>query len=367
MKAVWGSGTPAVGILPDRIFGLYRASLTKSGCNYKEMKDLSKNFVRHITIDDASAGQRVDNFLRKQMKGVPTSHLYRIVRSGEVRINGGRTKPEHHLVVGDVVRIPPLRLPTRLEEKRMLSPLMCSALQRANALDMLFEDEFLMAVNKPSGLAVHGGSGVSFGVIEQLRAQRPELRFLELVHRLDRDTSGVLLLAKKRSILTALHDAWREGKVAKYYDVLVKGCWRDEKRKVRAPLLRYLDSRGERRVRVSDEGQTAQTIFHRQKVWKSAIPPQSLLRAELLTGRTHQIRVHLTHLGYPLAGDDKYGDFSWNRALVTQGLPRMFLHARDLSFVHPHSGEKLAIEAPLPALLISYLAHLDIQEATVSL
>lgn len=340
------------------------ASFTESGCNYKEMKDLSKDFVRHITIDDASVGQRVDNFLRKQLKGVPISHLYRIMRSGEVRVNGGRTKPDDHLALGDIVRIPPLRLPARLAEKRVPSPLMRSALLRADVPDILFEDDFLIAINKPSGLAVHGGSGVSFGVIEQLRAQRPELRFIELVHRLDRDTSGVLLLAKKRSVLTALHGIWRDGKVAKHYDVLVKGVWRDEKRKVVAPLLRYLDHRGERRVRVSDEGQAAHTVFYRQKVWKSTVPPQSLLRAELLTGRTHQIRVHLTHLGFPLAGDDKYGDFAWNRALAAQGLPRMFLHARDLSFIHPQSGEALMIEAPLPELLVSYLAHLSAQETT---
>jgi pseudouridine synthase, RluA family len=330
------------------------------------MKDLSKNFVRHITVDEGGDGQRLDNFLSRQLKGVPTSHIYRIVRSGEVRVNGGRAKPADRLAVDDVVRIPPLRMSAQSGEKNVPSPMMRSALKRAPTIDILFEDDFLMAVNKPSGVAVHGGSGVSFGVIEQLRAQKPEQRFLELVHRLDRDTSGVLLLAKKRSALVALHSAWREGTVEKRYDVLVKGRWRDEKRKVDAPLLRYLNKQGERRVRVDSEGQTAQTIFFLRQVWKKAVPPQSLLCAELMTGRTHQIRVHLTHLGFPLAGDDKYGDFDWNNTLATQGLTRMFLHAHTLSFAHPDSGVRLTIEASLPADLMAYLAALDAQEETAS-
>ncbi len=320
--------------------------------NYKGMKDLSKKFVRYQEIDETAAGQRLGNFLMKTLKGVPQSHIYRIVRSGEVRVNGGRAQPSSHLAAGDVVRIPPLRLPERTETARPALP------RGTRALPVLFEDDMLLAVDKSAGLAVHGGSGVSFGVIEQLRAQRPELRFLELVHRLDRETSGVLLLAKKRSALTALHAAWRDGAVDKRYDVLVRGRWPDAKRKVQVPLTRYLTAEGERRVRADDGGQTATTVFYRQRGWPNLEPPLSLLEAELHTGRTHQIRVHLTHLGYPLAGDDKYGDFAWNRALAKAGLRRMFLHARKLGFSHPASGEWLEIEAPLAEMLQMFLDRL---------
>ncbi|MCL2308389.1 MAG: RluA family pseudouridine synthase [Proteobacteria bacterium] len=317
------------------------------------MKDLSKKFVKHLEIDDTAAGQRLDNFLMKTLKGVPQSHIYRIVRSGEVRVNGGRAKPSDHLSAGDSVRIPPLRLPARTENPRPAPP------RSTCALPVLFEDDWLLAVNKPAGLAVHGGSGVSFGAVEQLRAQRPELRFLELVHRLDRETSGVLLLAKKRSALTGLHAAWRDGAVDKRYDVLVRGRWPDAKRKVQTPLTRFLTAEGERRVRADDDGQAATTVFYRQQVWPNLAPPLSLLEAELHTGRTHQIRVHLTHLGYPLAGDDKYGDFAWNRTLAKTGLRRMFLHARKLGFAHPASGEWLEIEAPLSEALQAFLDQLN--------
>ncbi|MDR0770252.1 MAG: RluA family pseudouridine synthase [Burkholderiales bacterium] len=317
------------------------------------MKDLSKKFVRYLEIDESAAGQRLDNFLMKTLKGVPSSHIYRIVRSGEVRINGGRAQSSNHLAVGDTVRIPPLRLPERVEAVR-------PALPRGTAtLPVLFEDDWLLAVNKPAGLAVHGGSGVSFGAVEQLRAQRPELRFLELVHRLDRETSGVLLLAKKRSALTGLHTAWRDGAVDKRYDVLVRGRWPDAKRKVQVPLTRFLTVEGERRVRADDDGQAATTVFYRQRVWPDLDPPLSLLEAELHTGRTHQIRVHLTHLGYPLAGDDKYGDFAWNRVLVKTGLRRMFLHARKLGFSHPANDEWREIDAPLPEALQAFLDRLS--------
>jgi 23S rRNA pseudouridine955/2504/2580 synthase len=316
------------------------------------MKDLSKVFVRHLEVDDTAAGQRLDNFLMKTLKGVPQSHIYRIVRSGEVRVNGGRAQPSDHLALGDMVRIPPLRLPARVEAHRPALP------RSTCALPVLFEDEWLLAVDKPAGLAVHGGSGVSFGAVEQLRAQRPELRFLELVHRLDRETSGVLLLAKKRSALTGLHAAWRDGTVDKRYDVLIRGRWPDAKRKVQVPLMRYLTAEGERRVRADGDGQAATTVFYRQRVWPNLEPPLSLLEAELHTGRTHQIRVHLTHLGYPLAGDDKYGDFAWNRTLAKAGLRRMFLHARKLGFSHPESGEWLEIEAPLSEALQMFLDRL---------
>jgi 23S rRNA pseudouridine955/2504/2580 synthase len=231
-------------------------------------------------------------------------------------------------------------------------------------LPIVFEDAALIAVNKPAGLAVHGGSGIAHGLIESLRAARPDARFLELVHRLDRDTSGLLLVAKTRSALTALHAALREGEVDKRYLVLVRGRWRDEKRVVRLALHKYATREGERRVRVDDAmGRESVTTFRRQRVFRAHEPPMALLEAELGTGRTHQIRVHLAHLGFPLAGDDKYGDFAWNKVLAKEGLARMFLHAWRLAFRHPSSGATVALEAPLPAELAGYLQTLEQGEA----
>ena len=230
---------------------------------------------------------------------------------------------------------------------------------RPIALPILYEDEALIAIDKPPGLAVHGGSGISFGLIERLRAARPDARFLELVHRLDRDTSGVLLVAKKRAALLALHATLREGEADKRYLVLVKGRWRDAKRRVELPLAKFVTG-GERQVRVEHAGgRMARTVFYRRRVWMKATPPLSLLEAELATGRTHQIRVHLTHLGFPLAGDDKYGDFVWNRGLAKQGLKRMFLHAWRLSLPHPTEKRLLSVESPLPPDLAGFVARLD--------
>jgi 23S rRNA pseudouridine955/2504/2580 synthase len=316
------------------------------------MKDLSKFVVHSLAVDEAGAGQRIDNFLIRRLKGVPKSHIYRILRSGEVRVNSRRVKPDARLAAGDVLRIPPLRVAAPAASARKPSP-------RPIALPILYEDGALLAVDKPAELAVHGGSGVAFGLIEQLRATRPETRFLELVHRLDRDTSGVLLIAKKRSALIALHQALREGQVDKRYLVLVRGKWRDAKRKVELPLHKFLTDEGERRVRVEhDRGRIATTVFYRREIWPDLTPPLSLLEAELRTGRTHQIRVHLTHLGFPLAGDDKYGDFAWNKALAGQGLKRMFLHAWRLSLQHPLEARELVLESPLPADLSSFVARL---------
>jgi len=216
-----------------------------------------------------------------------------------------------------------------------------------------------MALDKPAGLAVHGGSGIAFGAIERLRQARPDASFLELVHRLDRETSGVLLVAKKRGALTALHSQLRDGAIDKRYDVLVRGRWRDALRKVDLPLTSYVTSEGERRVRVDPAGRLARTTFRRTKVWPEADPAQALLDAELETGRTHQIRVHLAHLGFPLAGDDKYGDFAWNKVLARQGLKRMFLHARFVRFAHPSDGREMIVEAPLAPELAAYVARLD--------
>lgn len=320
--------------------------------NYREMNDLSKDAANRLAVNEAAAGQRIDNFLFRVLKGVPKSHVYRILRSGEVRLNRKRVKPDARLAVGDELRIPPIR--TAAE------PIGRKAIPKAAVPPILREDEAFIAIDKPAGLAVHGGSGVAFGLIERLRAARPESKFLELVHRLDRDTSGVLLIAKKRAALVALHAALREGRIDKRYTVLVGGKWRDAKRAVDLPLTKFVTGEGERRVRVEREhGRTARTVFHRLKVWPEADPPISLLEAELHTGRTHQIRVHLTHLGFPLAGDDKYGDFNWNRLLAKQGLKRMFLHAQSLEFEHPVDGGQIAIEAPLPPELAKFLAKLN--------
>ncbi|MGH8714788.1 MAG: RluA family pseudouridine synthase [Casimicrobiaceae bacterium] len=304
-------------------------------------------------MGESGAGQRVDNFLLRVLKGVPKSHIYRILRSGEVRVNRKRVQPDTRLAAGDELRIPPIRTAEPNAISRAGPP-------RPIDLPILYEDDALIAINKPAGLAVHGGSGVAYGLIEQLRAARPQAKFLELVHRLDRDTSGVLLVAKKRAALVALHAALREGRVDKRYLVLVRGHWRDAKRQVVLPLTKFVTGAGERRVRVEQSGgKTARTVFHRRQAWPTATPPLSLLEAELHTGRTHQIRVHLTHLAFPLAGDDKYGDFAWNRALGRQGLKRMFLHAWRLVLRHPVEPRDVAFEAPLPADLANFVARLD--------
>ncbi|MBE0616106.1 MAG: RluA family pseudouridine synthase [Burkholderiales bacterium] len=308
------------------------------------MKDLSKVSVRMVEIDSESAGQRIDNYLLRVCKGVPKSHIYRILRSGEVRINSGRVDATYRLGEGDRIRIPPLRLGTR------------TATAKAPKIDLplLYEDEGLIAANKPAGLAVHGGSGISHGVIEQLRAARPQAKFLELVHRLDRDTSGLLLLAKKRSVLTAMHELIRTGQMDKRYLVLVRGQWPKGKQHVKLKLQRYVTGAGERRVSVDDEGRESHTVFDLER----ACGDYSLLQAQLKTGRTHQIRVHLTHLGFPIVGDDKYGDFELNKRLAKQGMKRMFLHAWKLAFVHPASGDTLKLEAPLPPELENFLSAL---------
>lgn len=318
------------------------------------MNGLRNHGVREVRIDEAAAGQRVDNFLVRTLKGVPKSHLYRILRSGEVRVNGRRAGPDTRLAEGDRVRLPPVRTGGPVAPAAVTA----AVIRAGERLAVLHEDDDLLAIDKPAGIAVHGGSGVAHGVIERLRAARPGARFLELVHRLDRETSGVLLVAKKRAALTGLHAAWRAGEVDKRYQVLVRGRWRDARRVVRLPVHRYLTKDGERRVRVADDGQHAQTTFRRIRSWPAGDTPVALLEAELHTGRTHQIRVHLTHLGYPLAGDDKYGDFAWNRALAERGLRRMFLHAASLALAHPRTGEALLIVSPLPADLAGFVATL---------
>jgi 23S rRNA pseudouridine955/2504/2580 synthase len=317
------------------------------------MKDLSKDSVNRVVVGDDGDGQRVDNFLQKLLKGVPKSHIYRILRSGEVRRNRGRVGPDARLATGDELRIPPIR--TAAPSLRRPAPPSGTLTVPA----VLYEDDALIALDKPAGLAVHGGSGIAYGIIERLRHARPDAKFLELVHRLDRDTSGVLLVAKKRGALTALHAQLREGRVDKRYFVLVRGKWRDAMRRVELALETWVTGEGERRVRVDRRGRVARTVFRRVKTWPDLDPPLSLLEAELETGRTHQIRVHLTHLGYPLAGDDKYGDFAWNKVLSKQGLKRMFLHAHRIRFAHPLDGREIVIESPLSADLAQFVARLD--------
>lgn len=309
------------------------------------MNTLSKGSVTWREIDESAHDQRIDNFLHKILKGVPKSHIYRIVRGGEVRVNGRRVEVAYRLQSGDKVRLPPVRT------SRPATGPGTRTVKAVFAGRVLLEDEDLLVVDKPGGVAVHGGSGISSGVIEQLRQARSGARFLELVHRLDRDTSGVLVLAKKRSALTALHAQLRDGEVKKHYLVLVLGEWKDAKRNVKLALHKFVSASGERRVVVDEDGARAHTVFRLE----GNLPGFSLLDAELKTGRTHQIRVHLAHLGFPIAGDDKYGDFEANKRLAKQGLKRMFLHAASLEFRHPRTGEPVRVQAPLAPELESFL------------
>jgi 23S rRNA pseudouridine955/2504/2580 synthase len=313
------------------------------------MNELSKDSATWHDVGENVADQRIDNYLTRLLKGVPKSHIYQILRSGQVRVNSGRVGPHYRIQTGDRVRIPPIRV-----ARRAATPTGASATPRFSAR-IVHEDEALLVLDKPAGVAVHGGSGINFGIIEQLRHARPEMHFLELVHRLDRDTSGILLLAKKRSALTALHEQLRAGHVQKYYLALVHGAWGRGRHEIRLPLHKYVLASGERRVSVREDGQTAHTRIQLRQSWADF----SLLEAQLKTGRTHQIRVHLAHLGFPIAGDDKYGDFALNKALARQGLKRMFLHACKTVIVHPRSGESIAFEAPPPADLQGFLQRLD--------
>ena len=295
----------------------------------RKMNDLSKARVKWLQVGEESEAQRIDNFLLRQLKGVPKSHVYRVLRSGEVRVNSGRVKPDYRLQVGDKVRIPPVRI----AHKQAAAP-------RPLDLPVVLEDASLLVIDKPSGVAVHGGSGVSFGVIESLRASRPQAKFLELAHRIDRDTSGLLLIAKKRSALVELHRMLREGEVSKVYLAVAKGAFAKKTMEMRESLHKYVTASGERRVSVHGEGMSAVTKVKRLK----STGDFTFLEVELLTGRTHQIRVHLAHAGHPILGDDKYGDFALNRKLKQ----RLLLHAAKLAFSHPLSGESVKLESPLP-------------------
>jgi len=309
----------------------------------------SPSQVQFVEIDDAHADQRIDNFLISYLKGVPKSHVYRVLRKGEVRVNKGRIRASYRLQVGDQVRIPPLRLS---EEKTQQKP--HTWVLDAIASSVIYEDAALLALNKPSGIAVHGGSGVSYGVIEALRVLRPEARFLELVHRLDRETSGCLLIAKKRSTLRYLHELLRGDGVDKRYLALVRGVWQGGKKRVDLALQKNTLRSGERVVRVDEAGKPALSIFCPLERYANA----SLVEVELKTGRTHQIRVHAAASGYPVAGDDKYGDPEFNRALKELGLKRLFLHARSLVFDHMDGEQRIVIDAPLPDDLENLLQKL---------
>lgn len=321
----------------------------KPGLSILQMKGLSKDSATWLEVGEEAVGQRIDNFLLRTCKGVPKSHIYRILRSGEVRVNKGRIGPDYRLQDGDAIRVPPIRIAAAQSGMTQIP---------SREFNIAYEDEALLVIDKPAGTAVHGGSGVSFGVIEQLRRQRPDARMLELAHRLDRETSGLLIVAKKRVALTRLHDAFRGGEINKRYLALVKGRWTNVLQHVRFSLLKYLTGEGERRVSVSPEGKEAHSIVRLIARWENF----SLVEVELMTGRTHQIRVHLAHLGFPIAGDDKYGDFSLNKDLQKTGLKRMFLHAAKLNFCHPLSGANISLEAPLPGELRSFLDQLERNE-----
>ena len=313
--------------------------------------------ARLVEVDADSAGQRLDNFLIRHLKGVPKTHVYRIIRSGEVRINKGRVSADTRVEAGDVVRLPPVRISDKVAEK-------AERPAPAREFPILLEDEHLIAIAKPAGVAVHGGSGVSFGVIEQLRQARPASKFLELVHRLDRDTSGILLVAKKRSALTHLQDQFRERETGKTYLALVTGTWPANKKVIDLPLHKYLQADGERRVRVTTaddpDGMRSITLVKvRSTVPARAaqgLPAMSLLEVTIKTGRTHQIRVHLASQGHAIVGDDKYGDFDLNKRLQKLSMKRMFLHAWRLQFNHPASGERVQLIAELPPELADFVS-----------
>ncbi|MCE3271078.1 MAG: pseudouridine synthase [Ramlibacter sp.] len=309
-------------------------------------------------VGEESAGQRLDNFLIRILKGVPKTHVYRIIRSGEVRVNKGRAAADTRVEEGDVVRLPPVRIAESVAAK-------ADQPAPAREFPILLEDDHVLAIDKPAGVAVHGGSGVSFGVIEQLRQARPAAKLLELVHRLDRETSGILLVAKKRSALTKLQDQFRDRETGKTYLALVTGAWPANKKVIDQPLHKYLQADGERRVKVvgkdDPDGMRAISLVKVQEKFRDF----TLLEVTIKTGRTHQIRVHLASAGHPIAGDDKYGVFELNKTLAKQGLKRMFLHAWRLQFDHPATGERVALLAPLPAELQNFIAHARLPPAPV--
>ncbi|MGR5119241.1 23S rRNA pseudouridine(955/2504/2580) synthase RluC [Vibrio astriarenae] len=305
--------------------------------------------VQLIDIDEDMAGQRIDNFLRNQLKSIPKSMVYRIVRKGEVRVNKKRIKAEYKLQAGDVVRIPPVTIPASTEEAQAPS----TKLNKVAELEskIIYEDDHMLILNKPSGTAVHGGSGLKFGAIEALRALRPDARFLELVHRIDRDTSGILLVAKKRSALRHLQAQFREKTVKKFYFALVMGQWKPSCKVVNAPLLK---NEVNSIVRVNSKGKPSETRFKIIEQFEQA----TLVQASPITGRTHQIRVHTQYTGHPIAWDDRYGDRRFDAYTAQVGLDRLFLHAANIRFIHPKTEEWMEINAPMEKRLEKALSGL---------
>jgi 23S rRNA pseudouridine955/2504/2580 synthase len=306
--------------------------------------------VEYWEVEADAAGQRLDNYLMSRLKGVPRTRIYRLLRKGEVRVNKGRSTPSYRVQAGDRLRIPPIR--RTVADPASPPP---AAVRRRLADRILFEDERLLVVDKPSGMAVHGGSGLSFGVIEALRAVRPGDRYLELVHRLDRETSGCLLVARRRSYLRSLHSLLRQGRVEKRYLALVRGQWHLGTRTLKDRVRTQSRKGGERHVTVAEEGKEAISRFSPVEIFSNA----SLVEVQLMTGRTHQIRVQAAAAGHPLAGDDRYGDPAFNRQMKRAGLVRMFLHASSLSFEDPVNGELRSFSAPLPDELRGVLDALE--------
>ncbi|WP_282110678.1 23S rRNA pseudouridine(955/2504/2580) synthase RluC [Shewanella algicola] len=307
--------------------------------------------VEYVTIDEDHFEQRIDNFLLTKLKGVPKSMIYRIVRKGEVRVNKKRIKPEYKLQIGDIVRVPPVRI---AEKDHRTAP--SANLSRVSQLEdrIIHEDNHLIVMNKPAGIAVHGGSGVDYGVIEGLRSLRPQQKFLELVHRLDKDTSGVLLVAKKRSALKHLHEQLRSKTMQKDYLALVRGDWQATDKVIKAPLLKITLKSGERIVRVNKEGKESETRYKIMQRYQGC----TLVKASPVTGRTHQIRVHCQYAGHAIACDDKYSEQQFDDSMRALGLDRLFLHAAELKFTHPENNEIMQVKAPLDEVLLNTLDKL---------
>ncbi len=307
------------------------------------MNEINHKQINYYNVQESDHNQRIDNLLVKLLKGVPKSHIYRIIRSGEVRINKARCEASTKVALADIIRIPPIRIAATDIDRSKIIP--------AASFPIIFEDDYFLIINKPAGVACHGGSGVAFGVIEQLR-KGMNYKFLELAHRLDKETSGILILAKKRLALVSIQDMMRNNQITKEYYALTLGRWVDDKRNLKAPIHKYLNKDGERRVKIDPEhGVFAHTIFTVVNKYTN----YTLVNADLQTGKTHQIRIHCQHLGYPIAGDEKYGDFELNRQLQKSGLKRMFLHAHHMQFTHPLTGQICELNCPLPPELSKFL------------
>lgn len=307
------------------------------------MNEINHKQINYYNVQESDHNQRIDNLLVKLLKGVPKSHIYRIIRSGEVRINKARCDASTKVELADIIRIPPIRIANSAANTARVIP--------KASFPIIFEDDYFLIINKPAGVACHGGSGVAFGVIEQLR-QSGNYKFLELAHRLDKETSGILILAKKRLALVSIQDMMRNNQITKEYYALTLGRWVDDKRNLKAPIHKYLNKDGERRVKIdSENGVFAHTIFTVVNKYSD----YTLVNADLQTGKTHQIRIHCQHLGYPIAGDEKYGNFELNRQLHKFGLKRMFLHAHHMQFTHPLTGQLCELNCPLPPELSKFL------------